>query len=92
MLLAAAALACALPGRALAEEPGQTSFADALTTTGPTPPPNVRVSSRSLGDAPAAAGEVLLGAVPAYEWHDGCAPHLRRHGPRVLGRARASRT
>ncbi len=74
VLLAAAALACALPGRVLAGEPGQTSFADALTTTGPTPPPNVRVSSRSLGGAPAAAGEVLLGAVPAYEWHDGCGP------------------
>ena len=74
VLLAAAALACALPGRALAEELVATSFADALTTTGPTPPPNVRVSSRSLLDAPAAAGEVLLGAVPAYKWRDGCAP------------------
>ncbi len=74
VLLAAVALACVLPSRALAAEPGQSSFADALTTTGPTPPPNVRVSSRSLLDAPAAAGEVLLGAVPAYRWHDGCAP------------------
>ena len=74
VLLAAAALACALPGHALAAESGETSFADALTTTGPTPPPNVRLPSRSLLDAPAAAGEVLLGAVPAYRWRDGCAP------------------
>jgi hypothetical protein len=74
VLLAAAALACALPGLAVAAEPGATSFADALTTTGPTPPPSVRMSSRSLADAPVAAGEVLLSGVPAYLWRDGCGP------------------
>jgi len=73
VVLAAAAFACALPARALAADPGQTSFSDGLTTTGPTPPPNVRMPAGGRG-ARAAAGEVLLSGVPAYEWHDGCAP------------------
>jgi hypothetical protein len=73
VVLAAAALACALPGRAVAEEPGQTAFADGLTTPGPTPPPNVRMPLGGRGTL-AAAGSVLLSGVPAYEWRDGCAP------------------
>jgi hypothetical protein len=73
--LACAALACALvaPGGALAEEPEGPAFSDAVTTTGPTPPPGVSplTGARSvLGTA----GEVLLSDVPAYLWHDGCAP------------------
>jgi hypothetical protein len=73
LLLAAASLACVLPGRALADEPGRTSFVDALTTTGPSPPPSVRMPVAGRG-AMAAAGEVLLSSVPAYLWRDGCAP------------------
>ncbi|HTX67816.1 MAG TPA: hypothetical protein VMH50_01535 [Thermoleophilia bacterium] len=73
--LVCAALLCALalPAHALAREAAGPSFADAVTTTGPTPPPGVHpaVGVRStLGTA----GEVLLGDVPAYLWHDGCAP------------------
>jgi hypothetical protein len=73
--LACAALAFALvaPGLALAEDLQGPSFSDALTTTGPTPPPGVHpaVGVRSVAGT---AGEVLLGDVPAYIWHDGCAP------------------
>jgi hypothetical protein len=78
--LLAATLACAAlvftlaaPGGALAEESEGPSFSDALTTTGPTPPPGVHpaVGGRGVIGTP---GEVLLSDVPAYIWHDGCAP------------------
>ena len=73
--LACAALALALvsPGRALAEEPEGPSFSDAVTTTGPTPPPGVHPLTGAR-DSVGTAGEVLLSDVPAYIWHDGCAP------------------
>ncbi len=73
LLLAAAALACALPGQTLAEGLDDDPFAEGLTTTGPTPPPGVLPPSSARG-ALAGAGEVLLAGVPAYIWHDGCAP------------------
>lgn len=75
--LACAALALALvsPGLALAEDSEGPAFADAVTTTGPTPPRGVLPPSTARGAlAGVAAGEVLLGGVPAYIWHDGCAP------------------
>ena len=72
-LLAAAAVAFALPGPVLAGAPVQASFSGALTTTGPTPPPGVVPPSGARGTL-AGAGEVLLSGVPAYIWRDGCAP------------------
>lgn len=73
--LAGAALVFALvsPVRALAEEVEGSSFTDAVTATGPTPPPGVHpfVGVRSVVGT---AGEVLLSDVPAYIWHDGYAP------------------
>lgn len=73
LLLGGLALAGAPADPAAAAEPPLGAFADALTTTGPAPPPGVlRVAGAR--DVVAAAGEVLLAGVPAYRWHDGCAP------------------
>jgi hypothetical protein len=73
LLLVVTALACALPSRALAATPGDTSFAGALTTTGPTPPSGV-LAPLAARSALSGAGEVLLSGVPSYMWRDGCTP------------------
>jgi hypothetical protein len=71
--LACAALALVSPGLALAGDSEGPSFSDAVTTTGPTPPPGVHPLTGTR-DVVGTAGEVLLSDVPAYIWHDGCAP------------------
>jgi hypothetical protein len=49
----------------------------ARSTTGPTPPANVRFDGpRVKGgvSGPGAPGEVVIPGVPAYRWRDGCGP------------------
>jgi hypothetical protein len=74
LLLIVAALAIATPDLALAAAPDDMSFAGALTTTGPTPPPGVLPPASARGALAVGAGEVLLSGVPSYLWHDGCVP------------------
>ena len=70
ILLAIAVLAGAVSAAAQAREALKTQ---GLTTTGPIPPANVRPATGARR-AVAAAGEVVVAGVPAYIWHDGCAP------------------
>ena len=69
-ILLAAALAGVMSAGAHAREAPQTQ---GLTTTGPIPPADVKPATGARR-AVAAAGEVVIGGVPAYIWHDGCAP------------------
>ena len=69
-ILLAAVLAGAVSAGAQAREAPKTQ---GLTTTGPIPPANVRPATGARR-AVAAAGEVVVAGVPAYIWHDGCAP------------------
>lgn len=45
-----------------------------LTTTGPTPPPEVLEYDAKHPQPSAVAGEVLLSSVPNYHWRHGCGP------------------
>jgi len=69
-ILLAAVLAGAASAGAQAREAPKTQ---GLTTTGPIPPANVKPATGARR-AVAAAGEVVVAGVPAYIWHDGCAP------------------
>ena len=70
ILLAVTVLAGAASAGAYAREAPKTQ---GLTTTGPIPPANVKPATGARR-AVAAAGEVVVAGVPAYLWHDGCAP------------------
>ncbi|MEI6727952.1 MAG: hypothetical protein WCN81_17260, partial [Actinomycetes bacterium] len=77
-LLAVLAAAAALAGGVLASSspasaPAVSAALSARTTTGPTPPPSVRAPVRTLA-AQASTAEQVISGVPAYIWHDGCAP------------------
>ncbi|HJW76829.1 MAG TPA: hypothetical protein VJ787_14390 [Thermoleophilia bacterium] len=69
-------LAAAVGGAArAATAPDATIQTPQHSTTGPTPPPSVKLAaSGAQSAAGAAAGEVVIPGVPAYLWRDGCGP------------------
>jgi hypothetical protein len=75
LALCAVVLASALPGAVSAGvHPRGEPEIRILTTTGPIPPATVKPATGPHRAVAVAAGEVVVSGVPAYIWHDGCAP------------------